>query len=187
VLLSMTGFGEARTQTDSLAAAIEVRAVNNRHLKVTVRGSEPYPMLESELEKVVRRHVRRGTLLIHVRVERQSAAAGLSLNTAALVAYLKQIREACDEAGAPGFVGPLLAGVLALPGVAPESARSAAPPEHEWPIVEQTLDAALQNLNGMRREEGRAMAAELLVQHQAVAEELSAIRAHLPAVMSDYR
>jgi uncharacterized protein (TIGR00255 family) len=187
VLLSMTGFGEARTQTDSFAAAIEVRAVNNRHLKVTVRGSEPYPMLESELEKVVRRHVRRGTLLIHVRVERQSAAAGLSLNTAALVAYLKQIREACDEAGAPGFVGPLLAGVLALPGVAPESARSAAPPEHEWPIVEQTLDAALQNLNGMRREEGRAMAAELLVQHQAVAEELSAIRAHLPAVMSDYR
>ncbi|HEY3788341.1 MAG TPA: YicC/YloC family endoribonuclease, partial [Urbifossiella sp.] len=128
MLLSMTGFGEARTQTDSIAAAIEVRAVNNRHLKVTVRGSEPYPMLESELEKVVRKQVRRGTLLIHVRVERKSESAGLALNSAALRTYLHQIREACDEAGTPGFVVPLLSGVLALPGVAPESTRSGAPP-----------------------------------------------------------
>ena len=66
----MTGFGEARTQTDALGVAVEVRAVNNRHLKLTVRGSDPYPLYESELEKVVRRHVRRGTLHVHVRVER---------------------------------------------------------------------------------------------------------------------
>src|SRR5207249_11744023 len=104
VLLSMTGFGEARTQTDTLAATVEVRAVNNRHLKVTVRGSEPYPMLESELEKVVRKHVRRGTLLIHVRVERQVQSSDLTLNTAALQTYLRQIQVACDEAGSPGSV-----------------------------------------------------------------------------------
>jgi len=71
--------------------------------------------------------------------------------------------------------------------VAPESSRSAAPPDDEWPAVERTLEAALKNLDQMRREEGRAMAAELLLQHQAIAEELDAIRVHLPAVMSDYR
>src|SRR6478672_994785 len=119
----MTGFGEARTQTESVAAAVEVRAVNNRHLKVTVRGSEPYPMLEPELEKVVRRHVRRGTLLIHVRVERKAPPADLVLNTAALEAYLRQVRDACARAGTPEYAAPLLAGVLALPGVAPEGAR----------------------------------------------------------------
>src|SRR5438309_8947534 len=114
----MTGFGEARTQTDTLTVAVEVRAVNNRHLKVTVRGTDPYPMLEPELEKVVRRHVRRGTLLIQVRVERQAKAAELVLNTGALRTYLQQIRAACDEAGTPEFAASLLAGVLALPGVA---------------------------------------------------------------------
>ena len=70
MLLSMTGFGEARTQTEGLGVAVEVRAVNNRHLKVTVRGTDPYPMFEAELEKVVRRHVRRGTITVHVRVDR---------------------------------------------------------------------------------------------------------------------
>jgi len=187
VLLSMTGFGEARTQTESVAASIEVRSVNNRHLKVTVRGSEPYPMLEAELEKVVRKHVRRGTLLIHVRVQRQGQSPDLALNGAALVSYLKQIREACDAAGTPGFVTPLLAGVLALPGVAPESTRSGAPPEDEWPVVERTLEAALTNLDGMRRDEGRAMAVELLQLHKQIGDELAAVRTHLPAVMHDYR
>ena len=187
MLLSMTGFGEARTQTDSLAATVEVRAVNNRHLKLTVRGSEPYPMLESEFEKVVRKHVRRGTLLIHVRVERQTPSSELALNTAALRTYLKQIREACDEAGTPEFAAPLLSGALGLPGVAPESSRFSSPPEAEWPVVEQTLEAALKKLDVMRRDEGRAMAAELLLRHKFIGEQLEAIRVHLPAVMADYR
>ena len=71
----MTGFGEARGQGPGFTAGVEVRSVNNRHLKVTVRGTEPYPLLEPELEKVVRRVVRRGTLLIHVRVDRLPASA----------------------------------------------------------------------------------------------------------------
>ena len=50
MLLSMTGFGEARGQAAGFAVSVEVRAVNNRYLKVTVRGSDPYPMLEPELE-----------------------------------------------------------------------------------------------------------------------------------------
>jgi uncharacterized protein (TIGR00255 family) len=39
----------------------------------------------------------------------------------------------------------------------------------------------------MRREEGKAMAAELLALHRHVREELDRARAHLPAVAADYR
>jgi uncharacterized protein (TIGR00255 family) len=183
----MTGFGEARSQTDALAVAVEVRAVNNRYLKVTVRGTDPYPMLEPELEKVVRRHVRRGTLLVQVRVERQARPADLRLNTAALRAYLEQIREACREAGTPELAAPVAAGALALPGVAPEGAHFGAPPDDEWPAVEQALDEALRKLDGMRRDEGRAMTTELLLHHRHVTDQLDLIRQHLPAVTADYR
>jgi uncharacterized protein (TIGR00255 family) len=187
MLLSMTGFGEARSQTDTLAAAIEVRAVNNRHLKVTVRGTDPYPMLESELEKVVRRHVRRGTLLVHVRVERQAKPTDLKLNTTALKAYLHQIKDACAEAGSPEAATPILAGLLELPGVAPESADFGKAADDEWPLVERTLEMALRKLDVMRRDEGRAMAAELSAQHDLIVEQLQGMRQHLPAVMNDYR
>jgi uncharacterized protein (TIGR00255 family) len=183
----MTGFGEARTQTDKLTAGIEVRAVNNRHLKITVRGTDPYPMFEAELEKVVRKHIHRGTVTIHIRADRQAGSIGLALNTEILAAYLKQIRTACEAAGTPELAAPLLAGALSLPGVAPETRSPGSPPPDEWPIVEQTLTAALANLNTMRREEGRAMAAELLALHSTILGELDAIRALLPKVTSDYR
>lgn len=183
----MTGFGEARSQIEGLAVAVEVRAVNNRYLKVTVRGSDPYPMFESELEKVIRRHVRRGTLLVHVRVERPSEAKDLRLNTEALKTYLQQIRSVCNEIGQPEYAGPLLAGLLDLPGVAPEPAHFGAPPEAEWPVVEKALEDALRRLDTMRKEEGRAMAKELLHNHRHIKDQLELIRQHMPAVTVDYR
>ena len=41
VLLSMTGFGEARYQSDRLNLSIELRSVNNRYLKIAVRAPDP--------------------------------------------------------------------------------------------------------------------------------------------------
>lgn len=186
-MLSMTGFGEARTQTETLTVAVEVRAVNNRYLKVTVRGTDPYPMLESELEKVVRRHVRRGTLLVQVRVDRQARPVDLTLNATTLTAYIRQVRAACEAERAPELAGPILAGVLSLPGVAPEGTRFGSPPDDEWPVVEKTLDTALKKLDAMRQDEGRAMAAELMLHHRHIADQLELVRQHLPGVTAAYR
>jgi uncharacterized protein (TIGR00255 family) len=145
-------------------------------------------MFEAEVEKVVRRHVRRGTLLVHVHADRRSRPADAALNTDLLTAYLKQARAACDAAKIPDlYAAHVFAGVLALPGVGPEPARPGGLPADEWPAVEQALDAALRKLDDMRRDEGRAMATELLALHQAVRTELDKVRAHLPAVAADYR
>ena len=77
MLFSMTGYGEASYQSDDLTSAIELRAVNNRYLKVSLRAAEPYNLLEAEFEKVVRRTVRRGTIQVHLRCQRQYRPAGL--------------------------------------------------------------------------------------------------------------
>jgi uncharacterized protein (TIGR00255 family) len=187
VLFSMTGFGEARGSGPGFAVSVEVRSVNNRHLKVTVRGTDPYPIVESELEKVVRRYVRRGTLLVHVRVDRQPKPGELRLNAAALRTYLDQVRSACQEAGAQDLAPFMVAGVLALPGVAPEPGTGGGPPEDEWPVVARTLEQALQRLDGPRKEEGRAMANELLLHHRHLSDQLELIRGRMPQVMSEYR
>ena len=70
----MTGHGEARGHSDALHLAVEVRSVNNRYLKLILRAPEPYNLLEAEVERVVRRHVRRGTIQIALRVDRPQQA-----------------------------------------------------------------------------------------------------------------
>jgi uncharacterized protein (TIGR00255 family) len=183
----MTGFGEARSTGPGFTTAVEVRSVNNRYLKVTVRGTDPYPLVEPELEKVVRRYVRRGTLLVHVRVDRQGQAGESRLNTAVLRGYLDQVQALCAEAGTPELAAAMAAGLLNLPGVAPESGVMGGPPEEEWPVVERTLEQALQRLDAARKEEGRAMANELLLHHRHLLDQLELIRGRMPTVMADYR
>ncbi|MFY7953423.1 MAG: YicC/YloC family endoribonuclease, partial [Armatimonadaceae bacterium] len=149
MLLSMTGFGSARGAGPAFAVAVEVRAVNNRHLKLTVRGTDPYPLFESELEKVVRGHVRRGSVHLQVKVDRATRPADFALNTAALAAYKRQVIEACDGLDATA-VNAVLSGLLGLPGVAPEAVSLGGLPEDEWPVVEQVLREALAHTGGNR-------------------------------------
>jgi uncharacterized protein (TIGR00255 family) len=184
----MTGFGESRFQDDSFGLSVEVRTVNNRYLKVSVRGSEPYPMLEPELEKLVRKYVRRGTVTIHVRCDRQGVGSDFALNTVALRSYLEQVQKVCDELGGKVSASALYGQVLALPGVTPEpGGTSGRPPDAELAAVEKTLEEALGKLQAMRQEEGRAMADELLVHRRTVADHVSQIRERSPVVVESYR
>ncbi len=182
----MTGFGSARGAGTGFAVSVEVRAVNNRHLKLTVRGTDPYPLFEAELEKVVRRHVRRGSVQVQIKVDRGTRAADLTLNTATLTAYKRQVIEACDGLDATA-VNAVLSGLLSLPGIAPEAISMGGLPDDEWPVVEKVLGEALTKLDATRQAEGRAMAAELMAQHTAMTTALAGIRECLPAVVANYR
>jgi uncharacterized protein (TIGR00255 family) len=183
----MTGYGEARYQSDTLSLAIELRALNNRYLKVSVRAAEPYHLLEPEFEKVIRRTVRRGTLQVHVRCERQHAAQDYRINATAVRSYLGQLRTLAEEMGLPTAGASLLGQVLALPGVVPEPGDPALSLEDDWPVFERVLEEALARLQAMRQEEGRAMAQELLQHRDAIGTQLEAIRQRGPAVAVGYR
>ena len=183
----MTGFGEASSQSEGLTLTVEVRAVNNRHLKITVRGSEPYPMLEPELEKVVRKFIRRGTILIHIRADRTMGSHEGVVHAKVLASYITQVHHICQSAGYPESAPAILSQVLALPGVASDAGRMGRPDDAEWRTAELTLEQALKNLDRMRREEGRAMAEDLLAQRRAIADQLKRIRDCMPAATSSYR
>jgi uncharacterized protein (TIGR00255 family) len=187
VLYSMTGYGEASYSSDPLQVAIELRSVNNRYLKVSLRAVEPYHLLEPEFEKVVRRTVKRGTIQVHLRCQRQFAAQDFQINSVALRSYLAQLRSVSTELSLADGGESLLAQVLALPGVAPEPASASLNLEQEWPVLERVLEQALARLQAMRQEEGRAMAAELLGLRDHIAGQLEQIRRRIPVVGEAYR
>jgi uncharacterized protein (TIGR00255 family) len=183
----MTGYGEASFQSEFLAIGIELRALNNRYLKVSLRASEPYNLLESEFEKVVRKTVKRGTLQIHLRCTRQCAAQDYQINSVALRSYLKQLLVVTGEFSLPNGGDALLSQALALPGVVPEPGTSGLKVDEEWPILERVLEAALGKLQAMRQDEGRAMAEELLNLRDQIAGQLATIRERAPHVALLYR
>ncbi|HTU23494.1 MAG TPA: YicC/YloC family endoribonuclease [Gemmataceae bacterium] len=187
MLCSMTGYGEASYQAEDLHLVIELRSVNNRYLKVSLRAGEPYNLLEPEFEKVIRRVVRRGTIQAHFRCQRRSSPQDFQINAVALQSYVRQLRELAGTLGLSDHGQSLLSQVLALPGVVPEPATASFQMEEEWPRIEQVLEQALERLQAMRQEEGRAMAQELLQMRGHIAAQLELIRAHIPRVAVLYR
>jgi uncharacterized protein (TIGR00255 family) len=182
----MTGYGEARHQGEDLSVSVELRALNNRYLKVSLRAADPYHLLEPEFEKVVRRVVRRGTLQVHLRCERAAAPQDYRVNVTALRSYLAQLRPLAAEVGLANG-GGLLGSILALPGVVPEPGGFSSHIDDDWPVLERVLQEALGRLQTMRQEEGRAMAQELLSHRDAIARHLGRIRTRIPQVAAAFR
>jgi uncharacterized protein (TIGR00255 family) len=188
MLLSMTGYGEARYQSDKLNLSIELRSLNNRHLKLIVRAPEPYNLLEPEFEKIVRGMIRRGTVQLHLHCKRANSLQDFQLNQVAIESYVKQLKEAAARLHMPALAGEaVLAQALMLPGVAAEPGATAFVLEDDWPILEKVLGDALAKLQEMRQEEGKAMAQEFLVYRRQIAASLELIRARAPQVVVAYR
>ncbi|MEY4567880.1 MAG: hypothetical protein RLY14_2850, partial [Planctomycetota bacterium] len=98
-MLSMTGHGDAIAVVGGLRIAVEIRSVNNRHLKISSRVSSIVESLEPQIDNLLREFIRRGTVQVQVRVEQVSGEDAYQLNEIALRSYVEQCRHWSAELG----------------------------------------------------------------------------------------
>lgn len=185
----MTGFGESHCQQDGLAVSVEIRAINNRYFKLSVRSTEGYASLEPQIEAEVREAIHRGTIQVNLRIDHRRSPEDYGINVEVLERYRRQL---CDlmadkSKGIAGNGQPSIEALLALPGVVDESENQMVDAAADWPIIQSTLKAALENLGQMRAKEGGAMAADLTANLRTIAASLDQIERRAPLVVEDYR
>jgi len=183
MILSMTGYGDAQYASDGVSYNLEIRSLNNRYFKPSIKLPEHLQFLEGEVEKLLRARIGRGSVTYTLRVRDTSAEAAYEINIAALQSYLTQLGSV--KASLPASVD--LAAVLALPGVCQPPELDEAARERQWHIVESMTKEAVDKLMRMRAEEGRALREDLLSHTAAVRRELAAISERSPAVVAEYR
>jgi uncharacterized protein (TIGR00255 family) len=182
----MTGFGDARWQGPALTVGVELRSINNRFLKISIRSPDAYQFLESDIERTIREKLKRGTVYVQLWVQREPRAEDYQINALALKSYLLQLDKVAGEWKRPLSVD--LGAMLAVPGVVTEmDALSHHDISDDWALVGPVLEDALSKLQAMRAEEGRKMAGELHGQAQLIARELAKIQMRAPEVVTEYR
>lgn len=184
MLLSMTGQGSAHIQAGDVKVAAELRTVNNRYYKLSLRMTEGYTAFEPSIDELVRRVVRRGTVQLDVRIERQSSPDDYRLNEVALLSYAAQVQRVRLQLGLPGEVS--IESLAMLPDVHEQMTR-VSDVEAVWPAVERAIGEALDGLTRMRHDEGRAMRSDLSANLSAISAELDAIETLAPKVVAGYR
>ena len=181
----MTGFGEARRQTEGLAVAVEVRTINSRHFKLSYRASEGYAALEPEIEAATREVIRRGTVQLNLRVDRAAEVDDYRINIAVLESYRRQLQK---YTGRPEWSDPNdLQMLLSLPGSVTERSSSDFDPREDWPAIEPVVLEALAATSKMRAEEGVALAADLAHNGRQILELLDAVTKRSPEVVQSYQ
>ncbi len=180
MLRSMTGYGSAQVVAEGVDYGVELRSVNGRYFKASIRLPELWAGGEAEIEKRLRERLGRGSVQLTARMRVKSAAAAHTVNAEVLRNYLRQARAVLGEE-ARVDVGTM----LALPAVCE-------PPEAEdfreatGEALFGALDEAIDALLTMRRDEGRALQADLLAQCDAIEAQLARIEPRTTQVVADY-
>lgn len=185
VLRSMTGYGRGENAAAGKLATVEVKSVNHRFLEVAVRLPRPYALLEDRVRRLVKDRVSRGRVDVFCNVEDEGEKQRqVKLDKALAAAYYNSLRELQEFLDFPGNVS--FGQLLELPGVLnieePEETL-----EDVWALLQPALERALQAMLAMREEEGRALAADLMVRQQVIGGLVARVAERAPAVVEEYR
>lgn len=183
MLLSMTGFGNSTAATDAISVSVELRAVNNRYLKLNLRLPDTVNRFEHRIEKLVRSRIARGAVQLSLRVRFPRGTTGYLINADVIQDYRRQLESLSDENNQlPG-----LTDLLMLPGAVAESDLLPETMDSFWPAIEQAVSASLDQFEQFRQTEGQQMQDDLHRQCQLISDQVDEISKLAPGVVSEYR
>ena len=168
-IYSMTGFARHRGQVnDSLGWTLALKAVNHRFLDLHLRMPAGSEALEMQLRRLLKANILRGHLEVTLIIER-AAQQLVEMDHALVGSYIAAFRAAADEHRLQE--SPSLHAILQLPGIFRSNSQGGgngngadvrtAEMEQIEACVLEALPKAVEALQQMRAQEGRALAAEL--------------------------
>src|SRR3954465_13171017 len=147
MIVSMTGFGDASGERNGTHYSVEIRSLNNRFFKPSIKLPETVSGLEPELESMLREQLGRGSITYILKMRSESAEAAYLINTKALNAYLEQLQAIKSTTSNLSID---LGALLAPPGVCQEPRDETDEIERHGPMIRELAVKAIIKLNTMR-------------------------------------
>lgn len=186
MLKSMTGFGDARYEKDDLSFALEVKTVNNRYLKTSIKLPDVLAFAESEIEKLIKEHISRGSVYFNIYMKDSGTGGVAEINQTAAFYYLDQLKQITHSAQMRDDEIDLVR-LLFLPGVTQTRLYSDMDNQRFMQIISEHAKIALDRLNVMRDHEGLALLEDLRKNCQAIADNLGLLEKLTPEVVVSYQ
>jgi|PlaIllAssembly_1097288.scaffolds.fasta_scaffold29989_2 uncharacterized protein (TIGR00255 family) len=185
MIKSMTGFASAAATAGGVAVGVEIRTYNSRHLDIALRLPPGYTDLEERARALIAARLTRGRVEAKVHIEDASAAlAAVEADLDRARAVRSALHHLKTELGLPDPVTLelLLAAGGILKAVQPEADLAAA-----GSLLEGVLIQAIEDLDGMRTREGRALSLDLCTRLDAIEAALGEISRHGEGLSAVYQ
>ncbi len=182
---SMTGYGRGVAVSSDGCVSVELRSLNHRHCEINLRTPKYLLALEGRVRQNIKKHISRGRIEVYFNVEKGNIikdTVNLDLHLAS--SYYQALRKLGDAYGIPDR--PELSHFLALPGIFSVS-EAVGDVQAIWPLVEEALEEACQNLVSMRLTEGQHLGSDLRQKVLFLQGKVNEISAAAPAAINNYR
>jgi uncharacterized protein (TIGR00255 family) len=161
----MTGYAEARRESDGWLVRASLRSVNHRFLDVRVRLPEGLEGFEPLIRQSLRDRLHRGHVEVTLHVE-PAQGVSVNVNREVVAAYLRVVEDLRREFNLTQELD--LVALLRLPGVVAAAGDNSVPgslgDDASGRLRQQVaacLEQALASLDEMRQTEGRALTEEI--------------------------
>ncbi len=160
MIKSMTGYGKAEAMLETGKITVEVRSLNGKTADISIKTS----MLPKDKEIAVRHKIadvlKRGNIDLFVTFEPNAADSAKKINMDLAMEYYEQISALGGRIGAVNLwtqnPNDLIATILRMPEVM-DAKKQDVVTEDNWPVVEDCIDRALENINAFRAREGEVL------------------------------
>jgi len=184
MIQSMTGYGSAEVAADGVSYALEIRSVNHRYLKLTIKLPDYLQFLETDLDKRLRSKLARGSAVFALRTRTDPAADQKAINVDVLQQYVTLLSSVSMPEGVKATID--LAAVAQLPGVCEGPILDEATRAHHAKIVAELTGRVLDQVVEMRRREGEALHVDLKLCCDTIVGQLDKIAQRAPRVIEEY-
>ncbi|NUQ35480.1 MAG: YicC family protein [Planctomycetaceae bacterium] len=181
----MTGFGRGTVEIAGADLTVEVKTVNNRYLKTSLKLPEALSPHEVTFDNDVRAAIKRGTVNVSIRHGSARSGVRYAFNQELAAQYHRQLSElaASLKLDAPADVHE----IASLPGVIEAEEAQTLDESELLKAARDALAKALAACDTVREREGKALAADLEARCKTLLAHNEEVRSRAPKVVDSYR
>lgn len=185
MLKSMTAYSKSEKTQKKLTVLIEIRSYNSRHLDIALRIPHGYLALEEKIKTLISRKVSRGRIEVNLQVRDDSGEVyGFEIDTPKARAYYDSLVRLKDKFNINSEISMdlLVSGVGII-----KPAEMDLDMEACWPVFEDCINEALDNLIAMRKREGDFLEADIAARLDGIEESVDQIQKESRDLLSHYQ
>lgn len=151
MIQSMTGFGKATAELTNRKITVEIKSLNSKQLDLSARIPTLYRDKEMAIRNFLGRELERGKVDFAIYIENIGKEASSQINHNVIEGYHTQITASAQKLGVD-VPSDWFQVLLRLPDTLKYEVQEV--DEQEWDIVQNTIDAGIEQMKAFRKQEG---------------------------------
>ncbi|GAA4742342.1 YicC/YloC family endoribonuclease [Flavisolibacter ginsenosidimutans] len=157
MLKSMTGFGRAERSVGDKTFLVDIKSLNGKQFDLQLKMPAFLKPFEFDIRKILSEKLGRGTVDCTINLKETGNAKPVTINTDLAKAYFKPLAALSQELNLDAT--SLLSTIIKLPEVITPTSETLT--DEEWKQFTAVIEAAVDDLNNHRLDEGKSLKADL--------------------------